>query len=97
MGVQAATLLVERIGGASHSARRIVLGTDLIVRDELPEAEASRGDKVKKLTTSAVLALAGIVAVGSGAMASIRAAVESGPAVDSGPAVERRRVAGAAR
>jgi hypothetical protein len=30
---QAATLLVERIGGAAHPPRRIVLGTDLIVRE----------------------------------------------------------------
>ena len=33
MGAQAAALLVERIGGAAHPPRRIVLGTDLIVRE----------------------------------------------------------------
>jgi LacI family transcriptional regulator len=33
MGTQAATLLRERIEGAAHSPRRIVLGTDLIVRE----------------------------------------------------------------
>ena len=44
MGAQAAALLVERIGGASHSARRIVLGTDLIVRD------SSRKQKRPKAT-----------------------------------------------
>ena len=35
MGAQAAALLVERIGGAAHPPRRIVLGTDLIVTREL--------------------------------------------------------------
>ena len=33
MGTQAADLLVERIGGAAHPPRRIVLGTDLVVRE----------------------------------------------------------------
>ncbi len=33
MGAQAAALLVERIGGATHPPRRIVLGTDLVVRE----------------------------------------------------------------
>jgi LacI family transcriptional regulator len=33
MGAQAAALLVERICGAAHPPRRIVLGTDLIVRE----------------------------------------------------------------
>ena len=32
MGAQAAALLLERITGATHPPRRIVLGTDLIVR-----------------------------------------------------------------
>jgi LacI family transcriptional regulator len=33
MGTQAATLLRERIDGAARSPRRIVLGTDLIIRE----------------------------------------------------------------
>jgi LacI family transcriptional regulator len=33
MGAQAAALLLERITGATHPPRRIVLGTDLIVRE----------------------------------------------------------------
>jgi LacI family transcriptional regulator, galactose operon repressor len=33
MGTQAATLLRERIDGAAHSPRRVVLGTDLIIRE----------------------------------------------------------------
>ena len=33
MGAQAAALLVERIGGATHPPRRVVLGTDLIIRE----------------------------------------------------------------
>ena len=33
MGAQAATILVERIGGAVHPPRRIVLGADLVVRE----------------------------------------------------------------
>jgi LacI family transcriptional regulator len=33
MGSQAAALLMERIGGAIHPPRRIVLGTDLIIRE----------------------------------------------------------------
>jgi LacI family transcriptional regulator len=33
MGTQAASLLIDRIGGATHPPRRLVLGTDLIVRE----------------------------------------------------------------
>ena len=45
MGAQAAALLVERIGGAGHSARRIVLGTDLIVRDSSRKQKRAKGTR----------------------------------------------------
>ena len=43
MGSQAAALLVERIGGAAHDPRRVVLGTDLIVRESSRRRNPPKG------------------------------------------------------